>query len=56
MVSGEALDSEDLEEDEQNLFRYRDDGTTAVHKWITDVLYDVFKRHGESVQRRWKRR
>ena len=43
VVSGGALDTERLEEDVQELFRYKDDGT-VVHKWITDVQCDAF--HG----------
>ena len=42
VVSGGALDTEGLEEDVQTLFRYEEDGTVGVHKWITEVPYDAF--------------
>ena len=38
-----ALDGEGLEEDVQNLFRHRDDGTVVVHKWIMDVQYGAMR-------------
>ena len=35
VVSGGVLDT--VEEDVNELFRNMDDGTVAMHKWITDV-------------------
>ena len=32
-----------LEQDVQELFRCKDDGTVAVHRWITDVRCHAFK-------------
>ena len=43
VVSGGALHMEDLEDDVQKLFRFKDDGTVAVHRWITNVGYDACK-------------
>ena len=34
----------------KNFARYEDDGTVIVHKWITDMHFDV-QRCGERVQR-----
>ena len=49
VVSGGALGTEGLEEDCQNLFRHREDGTVDVRKWITQVPNDACKA-GESVE------
>ena len=36
------MDTEGLDEDVQELFRYKDDGTVEVHGWISDVLWNFF--------------
>ena len=41
-VSGGALDTEGLEENVQELYRYKDHGTAVVLQ-ITDVRYSAFK-------------
>ena len=53
MLSGE-LDTEDLDEDVQELFfRYKDDGTIEVHRWISDIQWNFCRcpakvcKHGE---------
>ena len=43
VVAGGALDTEGLEENVQELLRYKEDGTVEVHKWVTEIPYDAFK-------------
>ena len=43
VASGGALDTEGLEEGVQNLFRYKEEGTVEVHKWITELPYDALQ-------------
>ena len=37
MVSGGVWETGGLEDDVQDLFRHKDDGTVVVHTWITHV-------------------
>ena len=43
VVSGGALDTEGAEEDVQKLFRYSEDATVQVYKWITEAPYAAFE-------------
>ena len=43
MVRRFDFDTEGLEEDVQEPFRHKDNGTVVVHKWITDVRHCAFK-------------
>ena len=43
VVSGAVLDTEGLDEAAQELFRYRDDGTVEVRRWIPDVQRNPFR-------------
>ena len=36
----------------RTFFRYKDDGTVEVHRWINDVQWNCFSRYSNSVQRR----
>ena len=44
VLSGGELDTEGLSEDVKELFRYKDDGTVEVRKWMSDVRWNYF--HG----------
>ena len=41
MLSGGVLDTGGLDGDVQELFRYNDDGTVEVHRWINDVRWNA---------------
>ena len=45
VLSGRELDTVGLDEDVQELFRCKDDGTVELYKWISDVQWILF--HGE---------
>ena len=53
VVSGGALDTEWLEEDVQEWFRCKDDGTGGSAQVDYEISLRCFERHGESVQGRW---
>ena len=59
VLSGAEVDTEGLSEDGMELFRYKDDGTVEVHRWISDAQWNCFhglaKRCAKTVNWRRKR-
>ena len=51
MLSGGVLDTECLDEDVQELFRYKGDGTVEVHRWVNDVQWYCIWKFYKSAQR-----
>ena len=43
MLSGGVLNTEGLDEEVQELFRYKDDGMVKVVRWINDVQSNGFR-------------
>ena len=41
--AGGVLDTGGLDEEVQEPFRYKDDGTVEVHRWINDVHLNAFR-------------
>ena len=43
MLPGVVFDTEGFDDDVQELFRYGDDGTEEVHRWVNDVQWNAFR-------------
>ena len=43
VLSEVFFDTEGFDEDAQELFRYGDDETVEVHRWVNDVQWNAFR-------------
>ena len=53
VLTGGVLDTEGLDDDLQELFRYKDDGTGEVHRWINDVQSNFFRGPAKECKDGW---